>query len=406
MEMVSPKSLKQSILNIENKNRSNLLAWRGQFSPQLVEALLKAYAPYDAFILDPFVGSGTVLCEVGRLGLRAFGAEINPAAVKLSQIYRQINRPKTKREAVLNRLERLLEEHFPFPKNQYFLDEAGFAQEEEKIIEKFKKLHSIIEGGDFKEILETLIILIDFYKPDLSTIRIWSIFKKLQKMVICLPYSKNPINVELCDARNLPLADNCVDFVITSPPYINVFNYHQQYRASIEAIGWNVLELAKSEIGSNRKFRKNRFLTVAQYCIDMADVLKELGRVVKPYTQLIFVVGKESMVKKTRFFNGNILSEIARRCVGYELALKQRRFFKNKFGQIIYEDILHLMTGSKKQKTLKENPIAIARQVLEEAKSRVPSESEEDLCFALQELDTVPPSPLYKVKNLSQKYAC
>lgn len=41
--------------------------------------------------------------------------------------------------------------------------------------------------------------------------------------------------------------------VLTSPPYINVYNYHQQYRASAEALGWDLLEVAKTEIGSNRK---------------------------------------------------------------------------------------------------------------------------------------------------------
>jgi hypothetical protein len=402
--MLALSPLSQNILNIEDKKRRNLLAWRGQFSPQLVESILTAYAPSEAFVLDPFMGSGTVLYEAGRIGLQAFGVEINPAAVKLSQIYKQINRSKTRRETVLNRLEMLLEEHFPYPQNGCLFNNAESTHEEE-IIDRFKKLHSIIGGGDIKEILETLIVLIDFYKPDLSTIRIWSIWRKLRKVVICLPYSKNPINVELCDARNLPLPDNCVDLVITSPPYINVFNYHQQYRASIEAIGWNVLELAKSEIGSNRKFRKNRFLTIVQYCIDMADVLKELGRVVKQYSQLIFIVGKESMVKKTRFFNGDILSEIAKRCLGYEIAMKQQRFFKNKFGQIIYEDILHLATGSKRQTSLKENPAAIARQVLEKARLRAPSESREDLELALQEFDTVPPSPLYRVERLNQKCA-
>lgn len=398
------RPLSQNTLNIENKKRSNLLAWRGQFSPQLVESLLTAYAPIGAFVLDPFMGSGTVLYEAGRLGLQVFGAEINPAAVKLSQVYKQINRTKTRRETVLNKLERLLEDRFPLPKNEYLFGEAEFPQEEEEIIRRFIKLHSTIEAGDSRELLETLIVLIDFYKPDLSIIRIWSIWKKLCKMVIYLPYSKNPIRAELCDARNLPLPDNYVDFVITSPPYINVFNYHQQYRASVEAIGWDVLELAKSEIGSNRKFRQNRFLTIAQYCIDMADVLNELRRVGKPYTQLIFVVGKESMVKKTRFFNGEILSEIATRCLGYELELKQKRFFKNKFGQIIYEDILHLRNDNKKQRILGENPASIARHVLEEARSRTPSESEEDLELALQELDTVPPSPLYKNERIGKKY--
>jgi hypothetical protein len=32
-------------LNIADKRRANAFAWRGQFSPQLVESLLRAYCP-------------------------------------------------------------------------------------------------------------------------------------------------------------------------------------------------------------------------------------------------------------------------------------------------------------------------------------------------------------------------
>lgn len=53
----------QALLDIEEKTRSNLFAWRGQFSPQLIEILLSAYCPPDSVVLDPFAGSGTVLFE-------------------------------------------------------------------------------------------------------------------------------------------------------------------------------------------------------------------------------------------------------------------------------------------------------------------------------------------------------
>ncbi|HEX7379098.1 MAG TPA: DNA methyltransferase, partial [Pirellulales bacterium] len=88
---VDRTTVAQALLNIDNKRRSNPLPWNGQFSPELVEALLRAYAPRNGLVLDPFSGSGTVLCEAGRRGLPAIGAEINPAAFKMSQIYCLIN---------------------------------------------------------------------------------------------------------------------------------------------------------------------------------------------------------------------------------------------------------------------------------------------------------------------------
>lgn len=79
--------LPQDILNIEQKKRSNLFTWRGQFSPQLIENLLLTYCPREATILDPFSGSGTVLYESGCFGLKAYGCEINPAAWIFSRTY-------------------------------------------------------------------------------------------------------------------------------------------------------------------------------------------------------------------------------------------------------------------------------------------------------------------------------
>src|SRR5437660_5130840 len=90
-------SVAQVLLNIDNKERSNLFPWNGQFSPQLVEAFIQTYAKAGSCILDPFLGSGTVLHEAGRGGFPAFGSEINPAAFKMASPYTLINmKPATR----------------------------------------------------------------------------------------------------------------------------------------------------------------------------------------------------------------------------------------------------------------------------------------------------------------------
>ncbi|OAD20333.1 methyltransferase, partial [Candidatus Thiomargarita nelsonii] len=163
------------------------------------------------------------------------------------------------------------------------------------------------------------------------------------------PFSEKPIACHLSDARNTHLNENGFDFVITSPPYINVFNYHQNYRRSVELLGWDVLSVAKSEIGANRKFRSNRFLTVIQYCMDMAQVFIELSRVCKNNAQLILVVGRESNVRKTAFYNAELLKTIATELLCMEFIQQQHRVFKNKFGKNIFEEILHLKVNKEFQ---------------------------------------------------------
>ena len=133
---------------------------------------------------------------------------------------------------------------------------------------------------------------------------------------------------------------------MSSPPYINVFNYHQNYRRSVEILGWDVLRVARSEIGSNRANRGNRFLTVVQYCIDMANVLQELARVVRPGGRVVLVVGYESRVLGVPFHNARIVEALAEKIGMFDLIIKQQRVFQNRFGQDIREDILNLTRRS------------------------------------------------------------
>ena len=92
----------QELLNIDNKQRSNLFPWNGQFSPQLIEVLLRTYAPKKGLVLDPFAGSGTVLYEASNLAMPGFGAEINPAACKIAQISCLMNLSVAKRRPLAN----------------------------------------------------------------------------------------------------------------------------------------------------------------------------------------------------------------------------------------------------------------------------------------------------------------
>ncbi len=134
-----------------------------------------------------------------------------------------------------------------------------------------------------------------------------------------------------------------MDFVLTSPPYINVFNYHQNYRKSAELLGWNLLKIAKSEIGSNRANRGNRFYTVVQYCLDIAETLREIARVSTTNGRIVLIVGHQSNVLGVPFYNADIIDEIGTKSGLFVKLIRQKREFKNKFGKIIREDIINFV---------------------------------------------------------------
>ena len=381
------KTVRQETLNIDNKVRNNLLPWNGQFSPQFVHALLDTYAAADAAVLDPFVGSGTVLIESARFGLTAHGSDINPAAVKMAQTYCFVNVGRDRREAALHTASKALSKAIPFS-----LVNPTAPDDEKRLQRALVEVWTHADSADVRRLADTLIILNDFHKPGLTATRVFSVWDRLVRIVRELPYSRRRISASIADARQLPVKQHSIDLVITSPPYINVFNYHQQYRHSLEALDWDLLRVARSEIGSNRKHRGNRFLTVIQYCLDLNQVFSELRRVTRDDARVIFIVGRESNVRKTTFYNGEIVTRLATQSAGFLAEKRQCRVFQNRFGIDIYEDILHFRPSSTDHPS--HPPRQIATEVLQAALSTAPRESFADLEDALSRLDEVQPSPV------------
>lgn len=326
------ESLPESVVNIEEKTRSNLFTWRGQFSPQLIETLIKTYGCDKSKIYDPFVGSGTVLYEAGMLGLTASGCEINPAAVSFAKIFELINENKNTIHSIIDSVEVFIS---AYTTELPVVTEKKLEDFPTDLLSYYEKCSDPIE----QRIISALMVGLDFESKKLTIKRILSSWGTLRSNIENLPYSKKRILCSQKDSRNSEFKNNFFDLVITSPPYINVFNYHQNYRKSVEMMGIDVLNIARSEIGSNRKFRGNRFLTVVQYSMDMAQVFCETSRVCSKDAKVIFIVGRESNVRKTPFKNALLLKKVAKLC-GFKLEGQQHRKFTNKFGKLIYEEIL------------------------------------------------------------------
>lgn len=365
--------LPAAVLNTEAKSRSNLFPWRGQFTPQLVEALLYAYAPPGAVVLDPFMGSGTVLVESARLGLPAYGYEVNPAAYILARVYEVSELSMRTRREVLNTAEALLAQARP---SAFEMPLFCATDTSSRVPSSFSDCLRSTTNPYVRALVEALVVLLDGrVNQDAGILHYWAF---IREVVMNLPRSRSPIRACFGDARGMNLPDGAVEFVLSSPPYINVFNYHHNSRTGIELLGYKPLVVAKSEIGANRKFRHNRFLTVVQYCIDMALVLRELRRVCADSARIILVLGRESNVHKTPFYNGQILEHLAVRILNFRLHLKQERVFLNRFGQSIYEDLLHLSFQSTACLLSEDAIVELARnvgkQVLIDARERTPAE--------------------------------
>ena len=389
-------SLPQGNLDVAERVRTNPFPWAGQFSPQLVERLLTAYAPRNGVVLDPFVGSGTSLVEATRLDLPACGGDLNPAAVALAQVYRLVNLDAAERAAVLHEQRERLFEVIGLPCGPLFFTEARWPVDRSALESALVELWRESTPGPAQTLTAALVVLCDFYRERLDAETIHKTWLRLDRIVRTLPESTRPIVVHHADARALPIESGSADLVLTSPPYINVHNYHQKYRRSVEALDWDILAVARSEIGSNRQNRGNRFLTVVQYSLDMALALREMARVVRRGSRLILVLGRESSVRGTRFFNGELVTEVAVHGVGLEIERRQERVFRNRYGTDIYEDILHFRSTDEIPDDDASLTAArrIAGQVLSSSRCFVPSAERPGLEDAMARIDEIAPSPM------------
>lgn len=316
--------IKREKLDIEKNRRMNSLPWRGQFSPGLVEVLLSEYAPQNGIILDPFCGSGTTLVEASTRGNRSYGVELNPAAYILSRLYTFCGQPLAPVESSLNTLELTLS-----------LD-LNLTENAKNLAIWIKQLPTETE----KIVMEAVFLLALGNGEELKDEKLSKAFKQVRQLIQKLSLTKAESTLILGDARATGLKENSIDLVLTSPPYVNVFNYHQNYRKAVELLDWEVLPIATAEFGSNRKNRVNRLRTVIQYAQDIGATLAETQRTVKNTGKSVWVVGRESKVRGCSIPNPEIVYRMAAEGMGLTLETKMERSFTSRYGQVVYEDIL------------------------------------------------------------------
>jgi DNA modification methylase len=373
--------LDQARLDITARSRTSRLPWRGQFSPELVEYLMDAVCPDARVYYDPFCGSGTVLYEALQKSKSAIGSEVNPAAWHLASLASFMHLSQADRDLVVSSLRSV----------------AADVASRPSVADAFPIVASYIAskaGHPFLALAISAAIIVGMGNSQVldSSALGRGLFSVLSILTEAAPY-KGEARCLLADARATSLPTESVDAVITSPPYINVFNYHQNNRLAVELLGWHPLQAAVSEIGANRKHRQNRFLTVIQYAMDMGECLVETARLVRLGGKLVIVLGRTSNVLGASFMNGRIVAQAIGSTSAFDGLVRAERSFVNRFGERIFEDILiasrNEVPASLDLPTLRS--IGVAE--LERAKRIVPEKNLAALCDALEAAEAVKLSP-------------
>ncbi len=396
-------NLLQERLDVRVKKRANVFNWRGQFTPEFIEYLIDSLAVTgNEFIADPFSGSGTVLFEAAQKNHSAIGLEINPAAYLMSKFYTLSSVSFANRIQLLKEFEYILKRSVQNLNGKVYNEHKDYRIAYENLIQFGKQTSESIKETSHKILLLNLLFMSEKDKRLSLKESVLKSFNRLESAFVGLPYSAVKIDAQLQDARMLgTLCKEKVDLIITSPPYINVFNYHQNYRAIVEAFNYDILKVAHSEFGSNRKNRSNRLRTVVQYCLDMEQSILSFWEALKPSGKMVLVVGRESKVRKTPFYNGKIVSQIIENSEGFGELHNLERSFINKFGVDIKEDIL---VATKTNTSIQGNSArVIAKESLEKAFEYAPNDVKPDFQEIFKTIETVEPSPIFNKKNIFSK---
>ena len=389
--------LTQEKLNVTLKKRSNIFNWRGQFTPEFVEYIIDivGLSP-NSVIADPFVGSGTVLIEAFKENHKAIGFEINPAAFQMAKFYQYSNLSLVERQSFLYDVSKKIQEITSNLNGQLIYSNShSYRESYSEFIKVSKKIKELSSKKDLCFLINILFASERDKKLTIKNSLIKS-FNSFENTLLNLPFNNNHIEVHNLDARLIgQLYKEQVDLIITSPPYINVFNYHQNHRAVTESFDYNILGVAHSEFGSNRKNRGNRLLTVVQYIMDMEMSLESFWNSLKNQGKMVMVLGRESNVRKTPFYNGQIIKELIDEMGGLSIISQSDRTFQNKFGKNIVEDIFIVQKiADKKPRT--EVAQKIAEKHLIQARNFAPVDVINDFDDVMDKITKVKNSPIYK----------
>lgn len=324
-------------------------------------------------VLDPMCGSGMVLNQSARSGIRSIGCDLDP----LARLISRVGSTRVNEAAVWDNLDQLMnycKRHNRFKARLQWIDGDNetrnfiaywFDVPQEiqlRRISKFLKENNERFASNPKNVLTVALSrLIISKEPKASLARDtahsrphktiqkndFDIYENLEISVkhVLKALNTTTINANsttyIADARRLShLSNSSVDAIITSPPYLNAIDYMRGHKFSLIWFGYTLDRLRKirslaigSEVSLNGTAHNefNELLSyleltgiegrtrgmLVRYYIDLRTLLAESRRVLKPKKLASFVIGNSS-IRGNHIMNNEILKFAARK-VGFRI---------------------------------------------------------------------------------------
>lgn len=255
--------------------------YKGKFHPQMIRALLNVIGLKEGdTVFEPFIGSGTTALEAKLLGINCIGIDVSPLCVLQSKVKTEsleaLEEIEKNKDYIVNKIKPGLFN----PDSKPFLEIInGLPNEKVKNFYKMAYLVAVSDNARRGRNLEQ-----SFYKNldlMLSSVRN---FRGIAKE---LNLKLGNMEIKVGDSRNIPLKDESVDGIITSPPYSIALDYVSNDAHALKELGYELPEIREGFIGVRGRGPER----IELYNQDMRKSYKEMYRVLKPDKFAVIVIG-------------------------------------------------------------------------------------------------------------------
>ncbi len=351
LQVVDSEKLDNENWDFEGSNTGYLMhkihSYPARFIPQIPRRAITRWSAVGNTILDPFCGCGTTLLEAALLGRNSVGVDNNPVATLISRA--KTRKYQAKDIRVLTRFVSGIEAKFssmrPGPPNSLLLNapryDSLYRWFDQKAVLELEWLRSNIQTLPYgpklmamsafsfivlstsRQSSDTRYTITDRkYVKGLATKRWVSKMKSAIERAsdTSRMMRKSSHKVILGDSRTMPsISDRSIDLIVTSPPYLNTYDYHKYHRHRMHWIGGDIQFARNTEIGKHDVFTRPG-ATPDRYFDDMRHCITEWERMLCADGRALVVVG-DAIVNGTFVPVGDSLVKISRD-VG--LALEKR----------------------------------------------------------------------------------
>ncbi|OYD13989.1 hypothetical protein CH333_09265 [candidate division WOR-3 bacterium JGI_Cruoil_03_44_89] len=264
-----------------------LFPYRGKFHPQLIKALLNIIGIKNGeTILDSMCGSGTANIEASLMGINSYAIDFSPFCQFMTKVkYESLTiDPK-----ILNGISQRAEQIFNFFNVENVKEQLAKIKDPERLkVYKLALLAFLDALGYSKRVVKS-------NHRELFN----KVLKRYEKTVFNFISQNSQFMRELgiveviekADARKIPLEDESVDGVITSPPYSFAIDYVKNDEAQLRYLGYNIDGIRENMIGLVGKTIKEK---LKNYFKDMEIVCAEVSRVLKKSKYFIMIIGSNT----------------------------------------------------------------------------------------------------------------